>query len=78
MAFVAESFDRVIVMRAGTVALDGPPSVVFAEDAWETLSSTFLEPPLPSRVGARLGLGSTPTESSLVAALAGRAESAGS
>jgi ABC-type glutathione transport system ATPase component len=72
MAFVAESFDRVIVMRAGTVALDGPPARVFAEDAWETLASTFLEPPLPARVGARMALGSTPTEASLVAALADR------
>ena len=76
MAFVAESFDRVIVMRAGRVALDGPPAVVFAEDAWETLASTFLEPPLPARVGARLDLGPTPTEASLVAALAGRQEPA--
>ncbi|HEX5015921.1 MAG TPA: ABC transporter ATP-binding protein [Candidatus Limnocylindrales bacterium] len=75
MAFVADSFDRVIVMRAGQVALDGSPAQVFAEDAWETLASTFLEPPLPARVGARMGLGSTPTEASLVAALAGRAGS---
>jgi energy-coupling factor transport system ATP-binding protein len=72
MAFVAEAFDRVIVMRAGTVALDGPPAEVFAQPAWETLESTFLEPPLAAGVGARLGLGSTPTETSLVAALAAR------
>jgi energy-coupling factor transport system ATP-binding protein len=71
MGFVAGSFDRVVVMRAGTIALDGTPAQVFAADAWGTLASTFIEPPLPARAGARLGLGSTPTEASLVAALAG-------
>ena len=37
-----------------------------------SLASTYLEPPLAARVGARLGLGATPTESSLVEALAGQ------
>jgi energy-coupling factor transport system ATP-binding protein len=72
MRFVAETFERVVVMRAGKIVLDGDPATVFAEDAWTTLSSTFLEPPLAARVGARLGLGATPTESALIAALAGR------
>ena len=71
MRFVAETFERVVVMRAGKVVLDDDPAVVFAEDAWATLSSTFLEPPLAARVGARLGLGATPTEGALVVALAG-------
>ena len=44
MRFVAETFARVVVMRAGEVALDGPPAEVFAERNWETLASTFLEP----------------------------------
>ena len=69
MRFVAECFERVVVMRAGRVALDGPPGVVFAEHAWPELRATYLEPPLPARVGSRLGLGSTPTEAALVAAL---------
>jgi energy-coupling factor transport system ATP-binding protein len=77
MRFVAESFDRVAAMRAGRVVLDGPPAVVFAEEAWATLASTYLEPPLPAEIGARKGLGSTPTEASLVAALAGDAAEAG-
>lgn len=72
MEFVAETFDRVVVMRAGRVALDGPPAAVFAEDAWETLRSTYLEPPLAAMAGARLGLGPTPTDASLIAALAAR------
>ena len=70
MRFVADTFERVIVMRAGRVILDGAPPHVFAEDAWEALRSTFLEPPLSALVGARLGLGSTPTDESLIGALA--------
>jgi len=59
-------------MREGRVILDGTPTEVFAESSWKELESTYLEPPLPARVGARMGLGATPTEASLVAALAGR------
>ena len=70
MRFAAESFERVVVMRAGRVILDGPPSRVFAAEAWAALRSTFLEPPLAARVGERLGLGSTPTDERLVGALA--------
>jgi energy-coupling factor transport system ATP-binding protein len=70
MGFVAEAFSRVIVMRAGRVILDGPPATAFAEEAWEALGSTYLEPPLAARVGARLGLGATPTDASLIEALA--------
>jgi energy-coupling factor transport system ATP-binding protein len=70
MRFVAESFARVVVMREGRIVLDGTPTEAFAETAWPTLASTYLEPPLAARVGARLGLGATPTETALVAALA--------
>jgi energy-coupling factor transport system ATP-binding protein len=70
MHFVAEAFDRVIVLRAGKVILDGSPAEVFAPASREALASTFLEPPYAAVVGDRLGLGSTPTEASLVAALA--------
>jgi energy-coupling factor transport system ATP-binding protein len=70
MRFVAETFERVIVMRAGRVILDGAPAQVFAADAWEALRSTYLEPPLPAIVGDRLGLGSTPTDGALIDALA--------
>jgi energy-coupling factor transport system ATP-binding protein len=69
MTFVAECFRRVIVMRAGRVVMDGTPDLVFGEAEWPTLRATYLEPPLSALVGARLGLGSTPTEESLVAAL---------
>jgi energy-coupling factor transport system ATP-binding protein len=69
MRFVAEVFSRVIVMRAGRVVLDGPPATTFAEDAWEALASTYLEPPLAAQVGARLGLGATPTDAALIQSL---------
>lgn len=72
MRFVADAFERVVVMGAGRVLLDGTPTQVFAETAWPTLQATFLEPPLAARVGARVGAGSTPTEPALVEALARR------
>ena len=75
MRFVAEQFDRVIVLRAGRVLLDGTPATVFAEPAWPDLASTYLEPPLPAVIGARVGLGSTPTDAALVDALRTQPES---
>jgi energy-coupling factor transport system ATP-binding protein len=70
MRFVAETFERIVVLRAGRVILDGSPPDVFGADAWEGLRSTYLEPPLAARVGSRLGLGSTPTDAAVIDALA--------
>jgi len=70
MRFVAESFERVVVMRDGHVILDGPPAAVFASSNAATLASTFLEAPLAARLGERLGLGTTPTTASLLDAIA--------
>jgi energy-coupling factor transport system ATP-binding protein len=72
MRFVAEAFERVVVMREGRIILDGPPSVAFASERWEALASTHLEPPLAAVVGDRLGVGSTPTDASLIEALTPR------
>ena len=72
MRFVAETFARVVVMREGRIVLDGTPAEVFGEASWPVLASTYLEPPLAARVGVHLGLGSTPTESALLEALAAR------
>jgi energy-coupling factor transport system ATP-binding protein len=72
MRFVAETFDRVVVMERGKLILDGTPAEVFAEANWDALASTYVEPPLAARIGARLGLGSTPTDAALVGALAAR------
>ena len=69
MRFVAETARRIVVMRAGRIALDGTPAEVFAEPNWPALASTYLEPTLPARVGARLGLVGTPTEAALVEAI---------
>jgi energy-coupling factor transport system ATP-binding protein len=76
MRFVAETFERVVVMGGGRILLDGPPADAFAEAAWPVLASTYLEAPFAARAGARLGLGSTPTDEALVDALAGAAGSA--
>ena len=73
MRFVAESFERVVVMREGRVILDDTQAGVFAERNWEELASTYVEPPLAARVGSRLGIGATPTERALVEALAAAA-----
>ena len=72
MRFVAEAFERVVVMREGRVLFDGPTADAFAEPNWPVLESTYLEPPFPARLGARLGLGATATEAEFVAGLAGR------
>jgi energy-coupling factor transport system ATP-binding protein len=76
MRFVAEAFERIVVMRDGRIVLDGTPAEVFAEASWPILASTFLEPTLPARIGARLGLGSSPTDEALLEAV-GRAGEAG-
>jgi energy-coupling factor transport system ATP-binding protein len=67
MRFVAEAAGRVVVMRAGRVVGDDSPGVVFSESHWPILRSTYLEPPLAAKIGARLGWGPTPTEGALVA-----------
>ena len=72
MEFAASHFGRIIVMRDGRVVADGAPDEVFGSATWDLLASTGLIAPVAARVGARLGLGSTPTEAALVAALAAR------
>jgi energy-coupling factor transport system ATP-binding protein len=69
MRFVAETFARVVVMEAGRVTLDGTPAEVFATANWDALARTYVEPPLASRIGERLSLGSTPTDAALVEAI---------
>jgi energy-coupling factor transport system ATP-binding protein len=66
MRFVAESFERVIVMRGARIILDASPGEVFAERNWDALRSTNLGPPYAARAGHELGLGATPTEASLI------------
>lgn len=66
MRFVAETADRVIVMREGRIVLDGTPAEAFAPSAWEALRSTHVEPPLPARVAARLGIVGVATDAALI------------
>ena len=70
MGFAAEAFDRIVGMREGRVVLDGAPTAAFAADAWATLRSTYVEPPLAAVIGERLRLGSTPTDAALLGRLA--------
>ena len=72
MEFAAAHFGRIVVMREGRVVAHGSPGDVFGPSTWEVLASTGLIPPVSARVGERLGLGATPTEASLVEALAAR------
>jgi energy-coupling factor transport system ATP-binding protein len=66
MGFVADSFERVVVLGAGRVLLDGPPTQVFAAANWPVLASTYVDPPYAARVGERLGIGSTPTIAAVI------------
>jgi len=66
---VLQTFDRVAVLDTGRIVLQGTPATVFAEAAWPTLRTAGLEPPAAAIIGARLGLGSTPTEDLLVEAV---------
>jgi len=72
MRFVAEAFDRIVVLRDGRIIADASPELVFGRASWEELRSTYLEPPLAARIGESLGLGSTPTDASLIGALGAR------
>ncbi len=72
MEFATAHFGRIVVMRAGTVVADGSAADIFAPERSGLLASTGLEPPLAARIGARLGLGSTPTEAALMSALGAR------
>ncbi len=69
MRFVAETFERVVLMRAGRITMDGSPGEAFAEASWPALHATNLRPPYAARVGAMFGLGATPTQESVVDAL---------
>ncbi len=72
LRFVAENFDRIIVLGGGRVVLDGPPEVVFDGSAAAILAGSNLEPPPAVRAGAWFGLGCTPTEAGFVAAYLAR------
>ena len=69
MEFAASHFERIVVMRAGEIVADAPPAEIFASGSEPLLASTGLVAPVCARLGARLGLGSTPTMTDLLARL---------
>jgi energy-coupling factor transport system ATP-binding protein len=69
MEFAARHFGRIVVMRQGAVALDGPPAMVFAAANAELLASTGLAPPPAARIAARLGLTGVPADAASLLAL---------
>jgi len=73
LRFVAETFPRVVVLRAGRVVLDASPGQAFAASNREVLRSTGLEPPWAAELADRLGLGPVATDAGLIAAVAGAA-----
>ena len=77
MEFAAGHFERIVVMRDGEIVADGSPAEVFAPGCEALLASTGLVAPVAARLGARLGLGSTPSIGDLLAALGAPARSLG-
>jgi energy-coupling factor transport system ATP-binding protein len=69
MEFAAAHFGRVIVMRTGEVVADGTPADVLSVANVDLLASTGLEPPVATRIGARLGLAGIATLEALVSVL---------
>jgi energy-coupling factor transporter ATP-binding protein EcfA2 len=76
MEFAARHFGRIVVMRQGAIALDGPPATVFAAANAELLASTGLAPPPAARIAARLGLSGVPADAASLLALLAQAAGA--
>jgi len=72
MEFTARHFPRVVVMREGTIAADGPTVSVLSAGNATLLASTGLEPTPLASLAAALGVDGVPaTPAALLAMLAG-------
>jgi energy-coupling factor transport system ATP-binding protein len=56
MEFAARHFGRIVVLRAGQVVADGPPTAIFSAGNRDLLASTGLMPPPAARIAARLAM----------------------
>ncbi|MFO1538874.1 MAG: energy-coupling factor ABC transporter ATP-binding protein [Chloroflexota bacterium] len=74
--FAAERTERIVVLAGGRVAWDGAPAGLPVAAAAGALADAGLAPPPVALLGARLGLGPTPTDGTFAAAV--RAREAGS
>lgn len=73
MEFAATSFERIVVMRLGSVIADGPPTEVLTVANTALLASTGIAPPPVALVAAAAGLETTPLDVvGLLAALRAR------
>ncbi len=61
MEFAARHFGRIVVMRGGEIAADGPPAAVLSAANGVLLQSTGLEPPPLALLAARLDIAGVPT-----------------
>lgn len=52
--FCAENFDRIIVLKNGSILIDGPTREVIVQT--DTLAETFVDPPQLTRLALNLGL----------------------
>ena len=60
MEFAASTFERIVVMRGGTVVADGSPDAVLTMANADLLASTGLTPPPAARIAQAIGLPSVP------------------
>jgi energy-coupling factor transporter ATP-binding protein EcfA2 len=69
MEFAARHFGRVVMMRQGEVAFDGPPDEAFRADRAALLASTGLTAPPAARIASRLTLAGAPVDAEALLAL---------
>ena len=77
MEFAIRHFKRIVVMRGGEIAFDGPPEAAFGAANSALLASTGLQPPPAARIAARMGLDGAPADAtSLLRLLVARSDRA--
>lgn len=67
--FAAEHLDRLVLLDAGRILLDGTPAELLRSERSPVLAAAGIAPPPVAREGERLGLVPTPSDAAFVAAL---------